>query len=390
MSGAALMLTAHPPGTGSGSAVRGAVTLGALRGLYERVDVLSFAFESEGRFALPGVTLVPRPPLPSTVEQLTALRYGSGYYHPERAAGLVGVVREHVAAGRLSPEYELVWCHGSLMARAGAVLGAQRRVLDIDNIAQEAVRQTIDDQPSGPVRRAYRRLGMHAVGHEERRRCAPQDVVFVTSETERGLLGRVRPPVVVLPNTVPDPGPPARGLAPSPTVLFVGSLDYGPNVDAVAWLAGEIVPALRSADQGVRVVIAGRRPTEAVRDAVAQSGMELVESPATLSPLYQQAHVVLAPLRTGGGTGRIKILEAMAHGAAIVATPQGVAGLAPGDVAAVAIGDGTEELAATIRSLLSDGDRAERLGAAARETWRSRHGPEVAQRVIAETLGDRR
>jgi glycosyltransferase involved in cell wall biosynthesis len=386
VSGTALMLAAHPPGTGSGSAVRGAVTLGALRSLYDRVDVVSFAFPSEERFAAPGVTLVPRPAPPSTVEQLTALRYGSGYYHPERAARLDNVVRRHVAAGGLDDEYEVVWCHGSLMARAGGVLSAGRRVLDIDNVAQEAVRQTIHDAPSGPVRRAYRRLGMHAIGYEERRRCAAQDVVFVTSETERDLLGRVRPPVVVLPNTVPDPGPAVGGRAASPTVLFVGSLDYGPNVDAVLWITSEILPRLAALRGDVRLVVAGRRPVPAVREAVARPGVELVEDPPTLTPLYHDAHVVLAALRTGGGTGRIKLLEAMAHRAAVVATSQAVSGLGSEDVAAVTVADTPEEIARAVARLLHEPHVAEARGAAAREAWAQRHGPQVARRVIVDTL----
>jgi glycosyltransferase involved in cell wall biosynthesis len=379
------MLTAHPPGRGSGSAVRGRVAYDVLRDHFSRVDVVSFAAEAERAFAVDGALLIPRPGHPSGAKQLAALRYGSGLYFPERAAQLIRRVEQAKSAGSLLASYDLVWCHASLMARAGERFAAGTRILDIDNVAAEPARQLAKESAS-VARRLYRRAAAAAVGREERRRAGHQDHVLVTSEEERRRLGRVAAPVHVLPNTVPDPGPPADPGASDRRALFVGSLDYGPNIEAVAWLAGELWPAIRDRDPQARLIVAGRSPGNDVRAMCERAGNELIADAPTLDDLYRSARVVLAPTRSGGGVGRIKLLEALAYGTAVVATSQAVDGLPADDLGAVAVArDGAAFVDATA-GLLRDAGAAAALGARARRAWEAHHTPAVARGVIVSLL----
>ena len=102
----ALLISAHPPGAGTGSAVRGMITLRTLRQCYRHVDVVAFATPDERPFAAPGVQFIDRPPLRATRPQYlrTVLTSGSLYF-TERQADLVrqrgGAHRRRRSQGRL-------------------------------------------------------------------------------------------------------------------------------------------------------------------------------------------------------------------------------------------------------------------------------------------------
>ena len=377
------MLTAHPPGEGTGSARRGAATLEALRALFHRVDVVSLAFADEARFADPAVRLIARPARPGAAKRLAMLARGGAYYWPEHGAGLHDRIGALAAGGELLRAYDLVWCHSMLMARAAQAVGAHARVLDIDNVPSADARTAA---AGGPARRAYVGVLSAAFAREERSRAALHDLVTVTSGDERERLGRVRPPVTVLPNTVTEV-PPAHVAASGPQALFVGSLGYRPNIDAVRWLAESIVPRLRARVPATAVRVVGRDPGEDLRGWCVQAGVELVADAPSLQPHYHAARVMLAPLRSGGGT-RIKVLEALAYGVPVVATPQAVEGLGLTHGVDVQIGAGADEIVAGAAALLEDPAAAARIGEAGRAAWALRHGPAETRRVITAIVCD--
>jgi glycosyltransferase involved in cell wall biosynthesis len=381
----ALMLTAHPPGRGSGSAVRGAVAHAVLDEHHDQVDTVSFAASGEAAFAIEGARLIPRPPDPTRREQLAMLPRGGGLYHPEHAAGLLQRLRADVHEGALQPRYDTVWCHSSLMARAGRLFDAGVRILDIDNIAAHPARQ-LAAEPAPATLRLYRRVAAASVAREERRRCSWFDHVLVTSTQERDRLGSVGATVHVVPNTVPDPGPPIDMSQTEPVALFVGSLDYGPNIEAVDWLAREIWPALRDEVAGARLVVAGRSPTPQVQALCAEAGIELLADVPSLDALYRGARAVLAPMRSGGGLGRIKLLEAFSYGAAVVATHQAVEGLDARELSGVSVARDVAGLVASAAALLRDPGQAARAGGETRTTWASSHSPAQVQTLIAQLL----
>lgn len=194
------------------------------------------------------------------------------------------------------------------------------------------------------------------------------------------------------------------------TVLFVGNLTYGPNVDAALRLVTGVLPALtRALGPGrIRVVnallagphdqagpvgeLARRRPAVSPGPARADIGdgpgcptlrITVTGFVEDLSPLYRRADVVVAPLRGGSGT-RIKLLEAFAHGVPVVTTPDGAAGLAMTDRQHLLIGRTDPELASAAAEVLTDGPLARGLAAAAERHARATHGPEVVAAQVEE------
>jgi glycosyltransferase involved in cell wall biosynthesis len=172
-------------------------------------------------------------------------------------------------------------------------------------------------------------------------------------------------PGIVLPPLAADP----VGTAP-PTVLFVGSFGHPPNVDAAVRLADAIFPAVRERVPDARLELVGDAPPPRVR-RLAGDQVSVTGRVPDVRPHLEAAAVVAAPLAIGGGT-RVKVLEALAAGKALVATPRAVAGLdlEPGRHAAVAEGDA--ELADALAGLLADRGRRGEMAAAAREWARDR------------------
>ena len=386
MGGAAVMIAAHPPGSGSGSAVRGRTTLAVLRTLFERVDVVALAFDDERAYADPATRFVPRPRRPRTIEQLAMLARGGSYYWDERAARVERALRGLVAGGELLRAYDLLWCSAPLMARAALAVSAGARVLDIDNVPSEDLRLLTASQTAGAGRSAYRDLLWRVLAREERARANLHDAVIVTSSGERRLLGPVRSPVVVLPNTVP-PVPAAAVHDATHEVLFVGSLSYGPNIEAVEWLISDIWPRLAPANVVVTLRIVGRNPSAALRQRCRDAaGVELVADAPSLVEYYHAARAVIVPLRSGGGTGRIKILEAMSFGVPIVATTQSVDGVAVAHGRDVLLADDAEGLAGRIAELLVDAPRARLIGRAGHAVWARDHAPEAAAVIVGSVV----
>jgi glycosyltransferase involved in cell wall biosynthesis len=185
------------------------------------------------------------------------------------------------------------------------------------------------------------------------------------SEAERAALGGPSA-VRVVPNGVDvgtfawaeDARPPAR-------LVFGGNLGYFPNVDAAVWVARDILPRVRVAVPHAELRLVGARPARAVRALRARPGVSLAASVPAMAPELAAATVALVPLRAGSGLQN-KVLEAMAVGTPVVATPRAVAGLdlRAGEHALVA--DDAAGLAAAVVALVRDPVRARTLARAAR------------------------
>jgi glycosyltransferase involved in cell wall biosynthesis len=211
-------------------------------------------------------------------------------------------------------------------------LAAARVVLDMHNI--ESALFASGKSRLGRLLRLGRKL--QSIRAAEQAALATADEVWVCSALDRDRLERLHAPAIpvhVVQNSVPSTfGGTATGTADrvgqnlqGPRILFVGHLSYRPNVTAAEWLAKAIMPALRRKLPGASLVLAGRSPHRRVR-ALAASGIEVFENPASLAPVYASTDIAVVPLRSGGGT-RIKVIEAMAAGLPVVATGLAVEGL---------------------------------------------------------------
>jgi polysaccharide biosynthesis protein PslH len=151
-----------------------------------------------------------------------------------------------------------------------------------------------------------------------------------------------------------------------PALLFIGSLNYSANVDAVLYLLRSIVPRLRRLDATLSVV--GLSPPAAVVGAARRSPLatEVTGYVPSAAPHFQRARMVVVPLRYGGGT-RLKILEALAHGVPVVSTTIGAEGLGVRHEREVLLADDAASFAREIDRLLEDDALAARLATAGRQ-----------------------
>lgn len=110
-------------------------------------------------------------------------------------------------------------------------------------------------------------------------------------------------------------------------LAFVGSMDWDPNEDGIAWFLKSIYPFIREAVPDASLVVVGRNPSSRLLALAGKwPSVEITGWVPDVRPYLSQAEVVVVPLRIGGGT-RIKIPEAMAMAKAVVSTPIGAEGL---------------------------------------------------------------
>ncbi len=121
---------------------------------------------------------------------------------------------------------------------------------------------------------------------------------------------------------------PQRDVDRDPTkALFLGSLDWRPNLDAVAVLLDEVFPAVRQRVPGATLALVGRRPPDWLRQRAAETpGVELFADVPDVRPFLATSGLLTVPLRVGGGS-RLKILEAAATATPVVSTAVGAEGL---------------------------------------------------------------
>ena len=148
-------------------------------------------------------------------------------------------------------------------------------------------------------------------------------------------------------------------------ILFSGSMDWLPNVDAVEHFLLEILPLIRTQRPETTVTIAGRSPDARVLKAAdSLAGITITGSVPDMRPHMWGAKISIVPIRIGGGT-RLKIYECMAAGLAVVSTTIGAEGLTYTDDNDIVIADGPQDFAAACLRLLVDEDTRRSISAQA-------------------------
>jgi glycosyltransferase involved in cell wall biosynthesis len=170
--------------------------------------------------------------------------------------------------------------------------------------------------------------------------------------------------------------------------LFVGSINYYPNLDAVVFFCREVAPVLRrqtAARFEIRVVAWGRQ-RQWSRVPQLPELVRCEQSDHGLAAEYARADAVVVPIRAGGGT-RIKILEAFAHQKPVVATSIGAEGLDVRNDEHILIADTPEAFAAQCLRLMQDSGLRSAVADHAFELVTARYGTEALQRCIDRVEG---
>jgi glycosyltransferase involved in cell wall biosynthesis len=149
--------------------------------------------------------------------------------------------------------------------------------------------------------------------------------------------------------------------------LFVGTLDYLPNEDAVLWLAEAIAIALDARlGRPFRLIVAGRGASKSLRRRLAKClAVDFRGEVEELDALYEEAHAALIPLRGGGGT-KLKLLEAFRYGCPVIATKHGVRGSGAGPGEHYLAAETADEFAEQCARLLENPDLGRKVAASAR------------------------
>lgn len=167
-----------------------------------------------------------------------------------------------------------------------------------------------------------------------------------------------------------------------PIILFTGQMDYRPNVEAVTDFAIRSMPVIRQAVPDAQFLIVGRNPNVAVRRLGALPGVSVTGEVPDPRAYLALADVVVAPLRIARGIQN-KVLEAMAMARPVVASRQAAEGIDAREGRDWLIAGAPEEEAGLVLGLLADRQRAEALGAAAREQVERRYSWDAALSGLA-------
>jgi polysaccharide biosynthesis protein PslH len=282
-------------------------------------------------------------------------------------------VQEELDALFVKRHYDVVLFESSLMAAEYRLPTSTQVIIDEHNLEYEILYRTY--QCGGSlIRRWYNWWESRQVRSAELRRCSHSRGVLVTSAREASLLKASLPntSVHVVPNGVDlenfRDAHNVREL--DDCIVFTGSMQYYPNIDAVLHFAHECWPLIRSKAPRVTWAIVGRNPPSSVLKLGNIPGITVTGSVPDVRPYLAAATVAIAPLRIGSGT-RLKILEALAMKKAVVSTSLGCEGLDVVPGTHLIMVDQPEAFAQCVVDLLQDQAKRAALGSAGRDFARA-------------------
>lgn len=300
-------------------------------------------------------------------------------------------MREAVSRACREAHFDALIVDGWLMGQYLPQGFRRLKVLHEHN-AEYVLWQRQADVESNPLRRLVIRLEERRVRRYEASLLASFDVVFAVSAADREALLRIGAEPTrtrVLPN-LPDPSllalPDLSFADAEPLVLYFGTLSWQPNLEGLKYFLLRVWPLVRRATPEARMVIAGRDgPAWLRRLARRAPGVEFQGPVEDAEALYRRARAFVEATPSGGGT-KLKILNAMARGLPVVASPQAAEGIEAVPGVHLLVGDGPEELAEGIARLLREPALWQKVAVEGRRLIRERYMAETAYAPLAEVL----
>jgi glycosyltransferase involved in cell wall biosynthesis len=209
--------------------------------------------------------------------------------------------------------------------------------------------------------------------------------VFVCSQADADRLAARHVNIRVMPNIVPVPvrQPASTAAAKTFRFLFLGTLDYYPNMDALFWLCREILPHLRAACDCELVVSGLNAPASLIEFLKQQDGVRFLGAAAQSTTAFASADGLLVPLRAGGGT-RLKILEAFAQGTPVISTTLGIEGITARPEEHFLVADTPEQFVREACRMASDAALRDRLAGNSFELVSRDYSPVALVRALKQ------
>jgi polysaccharide biosynthesis protein PslH len=227
--------------------------------------------------------------------------------------------------------------------------------------------QRLASTESNPFKRLAYQLEASKMSRYERCSLRRFHHIIAVSENDRQQMLKLDPgcSISVVPTGVDTQkfaiAPPAS--VNPPRIVFIGSMDWEPNIDAVGYFLQEIFPRICAEFPTAIFQIVGRNPPARVRD-LASASVEVTGTVPSITGYLCAAAAVVVPLRIGGGT-RLKIFEAMAMGKAVVSTSIGAEGLEVKNGRDLVLADDAASFARAVALLLRDSTLRHQYEAAA-------------------------
>ena len=245
-----------------------------------------------------------------------------------------------------------------------------RMILDFVDVDSEKWRQYAETQ--SPPRRWFYGMEAKRLLAFDRAQAARAAASLFVSEDEKRIFDRLSPETAATHKAIAngvdvayfDPAAVAPRANLSKTIVFVGMMDYWPNIDAVTWFAKDILPLVRAKHNDATFQIVGAKAVAAVTALGQREGVEVTGAVPDVRPFVAAAAVVVAPLRIARGIQN-KVLEGMAMARPIVTTAGALEGINAARGRDVLVGETAGEIAEAVISVL-DGRAPPGLGAAAR------------------------
>lgn len=289
--------------------------------------------------------------------------------------------------------YGAVFVDGWLMAQYLPTRMEGAKLLHQHNAEHVMWRRHVDLEHN-PIRRALLRVESRRVRRYEAAILPRFDTVFAVSQEDRrrlASLGAEEAHLKLLPNVAEGhllDKPPLSPEGPGPTILFLGTLSWEPNRVGLEGFLRTVLPRVREKIPGARFVIAGRGGSARLAKlAVRARGVDLVGPVDDPEPLYLSARVFV-DISLGGAGSRVKVLNALARGLPVIATPSAAEGLeaVPGEHLLVAEDPGS--FTDAIARVISDTGLWTTLSRGGRLLIRERYVPERAFLSLDDVLTD--
>jgi glycosyltransferase involved in cell wall biosynthesis len=282
------------------------------------------------------------------------------YVQEWRDPDLIAQIRSLQAHG----PYDRVWVGRAYLASAARAAGIKATIVDVDDVEYQSFGRRVRSlgrYKSRPIEQAE----LVKIRAYEWSLTFRYPAVLVCKDEDRHFFAHPSR-VHVLPNGTVVPPRPRVNPAPTVDLLFLGSMGYWPNVDAVEWFVDSVLPKIRAQRPSTTLCVAGRSAHTLTARLSAVDGCSVVSDPEAVGPLYEQARVVVVPMRLGAGT-RIKTVEALAFQRPLVSTSAGAEGLGLVHERHVRIADTAESFAAACLDLFARPEHAASLAAAGRQ-----------------------